>query len=237
MYNGNTVKTKNPEYFFYYCFENKIYSMNKAVELITEWGAFDDQHPESSIEEFCRHYLAHKQTRKPVPPEGKFLPVKSDGVLMRVIGRIFKLHTIYTVAALDGTGINTIDEYSLLNTVAQLKEPRKTEAIYAALQELSTGTDKLNRLKKLGYLAEYDDKEDKRSKRLKVTPKGEKVLIQCRRRISQLAEVMFHDMTDDDRKLCVQLLKGVETKFAGIWQSHKGKDFEEIYAEIITDKG
>ncbi|RAK35004.1 UNVERIFIED_ORG: DNA-binding MarR family transcriptional regulator [Chitinophaga ginsengisegetis] len=236
MYNGNVVKTKNPEYFFYYCFENKIYSMNKAVELITEWGAFDDQHPESSIEEFCRYYLAHKQTRKPVPPEGKFLPVQSEGVLMRVIGRIFKLHTIYTVAALDGTGINTIDEYSLLNTVAQLKEPRKTEAIYAALQELSTGTDKLNRLKKLGYLAEYDDKEDKRSKRLKVTPKGEKVLVLCRRRISQLAEVMFHDMTDDDRKLCVQLLKGVETKFAGIWQSHKGKDFEEIYAEIITDK-
>ncbi len=237
MYNGNIVKTKNPEYFLYYCFGNKISGMNKAVELMTEWGAFDDQHPESSIEEFCRHYLARKQTRKAVPPEGKFLPVQSEGVLMRVIGRIFKLHTIYTVAALDGTGINTIDEYSLLNTVAQLKEPRKTEAIYAALQELSTGTDKLNRLKKLGYLTEYDDKEDKRSKRLKVTPKGEKVLIQCRRRISQLAEVMFHDMTDDDRKLCVQLLKGVETKFAGIWQSHKGKDFEEIYAEIITDKG
>ncbi len=236
MYNGNVVKTKNPKYFLYYCYENKIYGMNKAVELITVWGAFDEQHPGSSIEEFCRHYLAGKQTRKPVPQEGKFLPVHSDGILMRVIGRIFKLHTIYTVAALDGTGINTIDEYSLLNTVAQLKEPRKTEAIYAALQELSTGTDKLNRLKKLGYLTEYDDKEDKRSKRLKVTPKGEKVLIQCRKRISQLAELMFHDMTDDDRKLCVQLLKGVETKFTGIWQSHKGKNFEEIYAEILTGK-
>lgn len=236
MYNGNIVKTKNPKYFFYYCSENKIYSMNKAVELITEWGAFDEQHPDSSIEEFCRHYLAGKQTRKLVPQEGKFLPVHSDGILMRVIGRIFKLHTIYTVAALEGTGINTIDEYSLLNTVAQLKEPRKTEAIYAALQELSTGTDKLNRLKKLGYLTEYDDKEDKRSKRLKVTPKGEKVLVVCRKRISQLAELMFLDMTDDDRKLCVQLLKGVETKFTGIWQSHKGKNFEEIYTEILTGK-
>ncbi|SEW53031.1 DNA-binding transcriptional regulator, MarR family [Chitinophaga arvensicola] len=233
MYIGNIVKTKNPEYFFYYCYESKIYSMNKAVELITEWGAFDDQHPEGSIEDFCRHYLAHQKERKPVPPEGRFLPVHSDGVLMRIIGRIFKLHTIYTVAALDGTGINTIDEYSLLNTVAQVGEPRKTEAIYAALQELSTGTDKLNRLKKLGYLTEYDDKDDKRSKRLKVTPKGEKVLIQCRRRISQLAEMMFHDMADDDRKLCIQLLKGVETKFSSIWQSHKGKDFEEIYGEVL----
>jgi DNA-binding MarR family transcriptional regulator len=236
MYTGNTVKTKNPEYFLYYCFESKIYSMNKAVALITEWGAFDDQHPEGSIEDFCRHYLAHNKEAQPVAPEGRFLPVLSDGVLMRIIGRIFKLHTIYTVAALDGTGINTIDEYSLLNTVAQLAEPRKTEAIYAALQELSTGTDKLNRLKKLGYLTEYDDKDDKRSKRLKVTPKGEKVLVQCRRRLSQLAELMFHDMADDDRKLCIQLLKGVETKFSGIWQSHKGKDFEEVYAEILPKK-
>lgn len=211
--------------------------MNKAVALITAWGAFDDNHPESTLEEFCRHYLANAKKEAEFPPVGRFLPVSSDGVLMRAVGRIFKLHSIYTVAALDGTGINNMDEYSLLNTVAQLKEPRKTEAIYAALQELSTGTDKLNRLKKLGYLAEYDDKEDKRSKRLKVTPKGEKVLVTCRKRISQLAQVMFHDLTEDDKQLCFQLLKGVESKFTGIWQSHKGKDFEEIYGEIVLGEG
>jgi DNA-binding MarR family transcriptional regulator len=210
--------------------------MNKAVALITAWGDFDENHPESSIEEFCRHYLAREKQEHITPPAGRFLPVSNDGVLMRTIGRIFKLHTIYTVAALEGTGINNIDEYSLLNTVAQLKEPRKTEAIYAALQELSTGTDKLNRLKKLGYLTEYDDKEDKRSKRLKVTAKGEKVLVVCRKRISQLAQVMFHDMSEDDKQLSFQLLKGVEAKFAGIWQSHKGKAFEDIYEEIVLGR-
>ena len=206
--------------------------MNKAVELITAWGAFDEKHPESSIEEFCRYHLAHSQEKAEIP-KSRFLPVTNDGLLMRVVGRIFKLHTIYTVAALEGTGISNIDEYALLNTVAQLGEPRKTEVIYAALQELSTGTDKLNRLKKLGYLTEYDDKEDKRSKRLKVTAKGEKVLVHCRKRISQLAQVMFHDLSEDDKQLCFQLLKGVETKFTGIWQSHKGKEFEEIYREIV----
>lgn len=208
--------------------------MNKAVELITEWGAFDAKHPESSIEEFCRFYLAHKK-EKEKPALNRFGPISSEGLLMRSVGRIFKLHTIYTVAALEETGINTIDEYSLLNTVMQLHEPRKTEAIYAALQELSTGTDKLNRLKKLGYLTEYNDKEDKRSKRLKVTAKGERVLVVCRRRISQLAEIMFHDLSEEEKKICYQLLKGVESKFIGIWQSHKGKDFEEIYNEIVKD--
>lgn len=207
--------------------------MNKAVALITAWGTFDANHPESSLEDFCRRYLAREKSEVKASPGGRFMPISNDGILMRSIGRIFKLHTIYTVAALEGTGINNIDEYALLNTVAQLNEPRKTEAIYAALQELSTGTDKLNRLKKLGYLAEYDDKEDKRSKRLKVTPKGEKVLVVCRKRISQLAEIMFHDMAEDDKQLAFQLLKGVEEKFTSVWQSHKGKDFEEIYKEIV----
>jgi len=208
--------------------------MNKAVELITEWGAFDARHPESSIEEFCRYYLVHQREKidKEKPSGGRFMPVSADGMLMRLIGRIFKLHIIYTTAALEGTGISNIDEYSLLNTVAQMNEPRKTEVIYAALQELSTGTDKLNRLKELGYLTEYADKEDKRSKRLKITAKGEKVLVICRKRISQLAHIMLHDVAEDDKKLCFQLLSGVETKFAEIWQSHKGRDFEEIYKEM-----
>lgn len=206
--------------------------MNKAVTLVTAWGAFDAQYPEGSLEDFCRHYLAQQQ-RTPAVKPSKYQPNTSAGMLMRTIGRIFKLHTIYTSAALEGTGIANIDEYALLNAILLLQAPRKTEVIYAALQELSTGTDKLNRLKKLGYLKEYDDPDDKRSKRLKVTAKGEKVLAQCRKRISQLAEMMMHDLSEDDKQLALQLLKGVETKFTGSWQSHKGQGFEEIYKEVM----
>jgi len=209
--------------------------MNKAVELINEWGAFDERHPESSIGEFCRYYLAQQREKKPAPhPDaGRFMPASADGMLMRLLGRIFKLHSIYTVAAMEGTGINMVEEFTLLNTIQQLGEPRKTEAIYGTLQELSTGTDMLNRLKKLGYISEYNDKEDKRSKRLKVTARGEKALVLCRKRIGQLAGLMFHDLSDDDKRLCFQLLKGVEIKFAAAWQGHKGKKFEDIYKEVV----
>jgi DNA-binding MarR family transcriptional regulator len=211
--------------------------MNKAVELITEWGAFDEKHPNGDLEEFCRYYLTHKRENVENAPPGKFMPTSPDGMLMRLIGRIFKLHTLYTATIMEGMGINTIEEYSLLNTVQQLNEPRKTEAIYTALLELSTGTDMMNRLKKLGYISETDDKEDKRSKRIKVTPKGDKVLITCRKRVSMLASMMFHDVSEDDKRLCFQLLKSVDTKFTGSWLSHKGKSFEEIYAEVVKAPG
>jgi DNA-binding MarR family transcriptional regulator len=209
--------------------------MNKAVELITVWGAFNEKHPNGDIEEFCRYYLTHKRENIENTSPGKFMPTSPDGMLMRLIGRIFKLHTLYTAKIMEGIGINTIDEYSLLNTIQQLNEPRKTEAIYAALLELSTGTDMLNRLKKQGYISETEDKEDKRSKRLQVTSKGDKVLINSRKRVSQLATMMFHDVSVDDKRLCFQLLKSVDTKFAGSWQSHKGKSFEEIYAEVVKE--
>ena len=208
--------------------------MNKAVALINAWGAFDEGHPDSSLDDFCRYYLARREkATKEKPPLGVHLPASPDGKLMRLLGRIFKLHSIYTIAAMEGTGINMVEEFTLLNTVQQLGEPRKTEVVYATLQELSTGTDMLNRLKKLGYITEHNDKEDKRSKRLKVTPKGDKALALCRKRIGQLAEVMFHDISDDDKRLCFELLKSVEAKFTGLWQAHKGKKFEDIYKEIV----
>ena len=210
--------------------------MRKVVELITEWGSFDEQHPEGSIEEFCRYYLIQKAgegdkvAQQPMFP----VPVPVDFALMRLINRIVKLHTIYAVAATAGTGINTSEEFSLLNAIDSLNEPRKTVAIYTALFEHSTGTDMLNRLKKIGFIIEYDDTEDRRSKRVKITPKGYKALAICRKRMTQLAEMEFHDLTSDEKKICIRLLSSVDTKFSGLWQSHKGKDFEDIYKEIVT---
>jgi len=212
-------------------------SMNKAVELITEWGKFDARHPSGNLEDFCRYYLIHKAGNKNSTWQSKkwSAPVPIDFALMRLTGRIAKLHNIYAMAATDGTGINTSDEFSLLNAIQHLNEPRKTEAIYTALFELSTGTDMLNRLKKIGYISEYDDKEDRRSKRLKITQKGQKALAACRKRMGQLAEMEFHDLTDDEKKLCLQLLGNIDEKFSGLWLAHKGKAFEEIYKEVLGE--
>lgn len=210
--------------------------MNKAVELITEWGNFDAQHPESSIEDFCRHYLMHKAGKQNKARETKSwpAPVTIDFALLRLTGRIAKLNNIYAVIAAEGTGIGTLDEFSLMNAIHNLNEPRKTEAIYTALFELSTGIDMLNRLKKIGFISEHADKEDKRSKRVKITPKGQKALIACRKKINQLAELEFYDLSDDEKKICIQLLGKIDKKFSGLWLSHKSKTFEEIYQQVIA---
>ena len=212
--------------------------MNQAVELITEWGTFNAQHPKSSIEEFCRYYLLNKSNSQDAMSQTAMFPkpVSVDFALMRLINRVVKLHAIYAIAATAGTGINSSEEFSLLNAIDYLNEPRKTVAIFTSLFELSTGTDMLNRLRKIGFTEEYDDTEDRRSKRIKITAAGYNALAICRKRMSQLAEMEFYDLTSDEKKICIQLLSSVDEKFSAMWQSHKGKDFDAIYDEVVIQK-
>ena len=139
----------------------------------------------------------------------------------------------YANLALEGTGVNQIEEFGILITIKQEKKPKKTEVIYANLFELSSGTDMLNRMKKRGLIKETDDLEDKRSKRLELTAKGEKAVDVCKGRILKNAVMLMKDLTEDDKQICIQLLKNVEIKFSALWQKHKGKKFDEIYKELI----
>jgi DNA-binding MarR family transcriptional regulator len=208
--------------------------MNKTVELVRLWGEFEASHPNGNIDDFCRHFLATREapTQKG-PLVGGVIPYISDGLLLKIIGRISKLNMNYANLALEGTGLNQIEEFGMLYTIKQEGNPKKTEVIYANLFELSSGTDMLNRMKKRGLISEYDDKEDKRSKRLKLTPLGEKVAGICSDRIVANARMLMHDLSEDDKQLCIQLLKNVEIKFSALWPKHKGKSFDDIHDEIV----
>jgi DNA-binding MarR family transcriptional regulator len=202
--------------------------MNKTVELVNEWGKFEAGHPQAGISDFCRHYLAGEKQSAANAHRDKLEPASADSVLMRIMGRLMNIHSIYSAKALEGTGLKNIEEFSMLNTVQLLDNPRKSEVIYYCLHEISTGTDILNRLKNWGYISEKEDEEDRRTKRLKITVKGKKVLSDSKTRIQRLAQLMLLDITEDDKKLCAQLLKNAEKKFTPVLQQHKEKTFDEI---------
>ena len=210
--------------------------MNTTIELVNHWGVFEENHPGASIEDFCRHYLAHLQRKKIKGTlVGGVVPAINDGLLLKIIGRISKLNMAYANIALEGTGLHQIEEFGILQTIKKEKNPKKTEVIYANLFELSSGTDMLNRMKKRGLIKEYGDKEDKRSKRVELTAKGEKVAETCVAKIVKNATMLMKDLSDDDKDLCIQLLQNVEVKFSALWQKHKNKAFAEIYKELMSD--
>ncbi len=204
--------------------------MNKTVALVNEWASFESKHQNCTIEDFCRYYLTQKQKKK---KQGKLLggviPPQAGQLLGKIMGRITTLFHAYSNLAFEGIALKKYEDFAFLNTIHQLKEPRKTEVIYHNISELSTGIDALNRLKDMGYISEKDDPKDKRSKRVMTTAKGEKVLYQCYNQRLKVSEMFFQEMAENDIKLCIQLLKNIEIRFSSLWQQHKGKSFKEIY--------
>jgi DNA-binding MarR family transcriptional regulator len=210
--------------------------MNKTVELVNHWGEFEQKHPEGNIEDFCRYHLAHQQYRADEGIlVGGVVPSFDDGLLMKIVGRISKLNMAYANIALKGTGLNQIEEFGMLMTIRKQGNPRKTDVINANLFELSSGTDMLNRMKKRGLIKEYGDQEDKRSKRIELTALGEQVAVECSGRIGKNAKMLMAQLDNEDKALCIQILKDVEIKLSATWPKHRNKEFQEIYDELMGE--
>jgi len=213
-------------------------NMNTTVELVTAWGAYEEKHPGCSIEDFCRYYLLQQKQQVPVNTEkltGGLQPPAPEAMLMKVMGRIMRLHELYARTALDDAGLGQFEEFALMHGVKQRKDPRKSEVIYATIYELSTGSDLLNRLREKGYIMEVPDPADRRSKRVKITAKGEKILQHAYKRMGQLVKMMLRDMDEEEVLLCIQLLKDVEIKFSERWPEDKGRSFDEIYTSVMSE--
>jgi len=207
--------------------------VNQTVELVKLWGAYEAKHPNASIDDFCRHQLA--QSVKPENygvPKGELRP-DLNGQLVILLRRIGKFHIAYSNKALEGTGLDQMEEFGILVTIFNQKNPIKSEAIYNNIMELSSGTNMLIRLKKRGLVSEYDDEQDKRVKRLKLTDKGQATLLKAKDLVLKVAHMMVNDLSDEDKRLCIQLLNPIDRRFSGLFQKQRNKAFEEIYKENI----
>ena len=210
--------------------------MKPIVELVSAWTAFEDLYPKGTIEDFCRQHLALKTEKKQAEPlfDGE-MPPRPDIILTKMLDRFARLHRVYIQLAMKGLKLKHFEEFNLLSAISNLKNPRKTDVIYHTLIELSTGLNLLSALRKRGYITEQTDPDDKRSIRLGLTARGEKILYACYERFSKVPQLLFMDMAADDIEQCIQLLKNIDFKFSKLWLQHKTMPFDQVY-DLITRK-
>lgn len=209
--------------------------MNKTVELVNEWAAFEEAHPEAGVEEFCRYYLTVQRSKRNTGQNfmGGGIPHTSKSYLMKLLGYINRLFHVYVSNAMaEIPEIKQPEDFYFLNNISNFGECRKTDVIHQQLLGLSTGIDTLNRLLIAELIEERSDPSDKRAKLVRVTEKGRQVLQQCYRQAGKVNDILLHDMSDDDVKLCIQLLRGVEIKHTPLIFELKDKPIDEVFEKI-----
>jgi len=83
-----------------------------------------------------------------------------------------KHYKMYCKEALVDTEINSPDEYSFLYHLSLVDSFRKMELIHIHLLETPSGIEVIKRLFKKSFIEEFDDPDDKRAKRVRITKRG-----------------------------------------------------------------
>ena len=210
--------------------------MNKTAELVNKWVSFELEHPDSDLQDFFRYELI-KQRETGVDAKflGGVVPPRPNQVLAKVMDRIVKLYMLYATNLLKNIGLGSFDEFLYINNIQHLENPRKIDAINANFNELSSGLLILERLRKKELIDDRPDPDDKRSKLISLTTKGQEKLEKCYELLDKVNQVIFKDMKTDDILLCTKLLKPIEIKFSNRSISDKKLDFDEVYKREIEE--
>jgi DNA-binding MarR family transcriptional regulator len=207
--------------------------INKTVELVNAWAEYETGHPNATVDDFCHSYITAKIAKdKSKNLLAGNIPPDSYSTIAKMIGRISKLHNNYAIIVLKGSGLYNFDEFLYLNSIAKMDSPKKTKVIYDNFNELSSGLLILERLRTKGFIIEYPDEEDKRSKRLKLSKKGANLLKQCYKKMGTLNEWFFKSISKEDIDLCSHLFSGIEVNFSSRWLEDKEKSSELLEKEF-----
>lgn len=132
------------------------------------------------------------------------------GALVRLIGFLHRYARGYARKALEDTQLGSIDEYAYMATLQQEGQLGKTELISRNRHEKPTGMEIIRRLLDLGLIAQADDTEDRRAKKLTLTEEGESLLLPLSEPMQTVFRLMGGTLSPVEKFQLLHLLEKLE---------------------------
>ncbi|MDO9634130.1 MAG: MarR family winged helix-turn-helix transcriptional regulator [Paludibacter sp.] len=141
---------------------------------------------------------------------------------------LFRYAKSYIKKALKDSQINSADEFSFLITLLTYESASKQQLINIQVMEKTSGIEIINRLMKKGFISQFDDEQDRRSKRIKITPLGRLELISILPQMSLVSKVVVGNLTVKEQHTLLYLLRKLDDFHNDIFLNCKHIELEEI---------
>ncbi|MFM2290528.1 MAG: hypothetical protein RIS29_341 [Bacteroidota bacterium] len=149
-----------------------------------------------------------------------------------LISLLFRYAKGYIKKALKDSKINTVDEFSFLITLMTRESMSKTELITHQIMEKTSGTDIINRLLKQGFIDQYDDEDDKRIIRVRITPVGRTELIAILPQMRTVSQIVAGNLTDTEKTTLAYILRKLEVFHNDIFLNKRTADLNELIPTV-----
>lgn len=226
------------------------------IELVNQWAAYSANTPNADLAGFCLHYLTEQASKpsmaaaEPVINENgevnqhwansltgdidwTMVPVRPEARLGALVGRLAKYAYFYSKKAMQDLAIKGLDDPIYLLVVIQMGTPKKSEVIYEMMAEFASGIDVINRLIRMELIEEFPDEQDRRSKRLRITPKGIALIQECFPVMNKVADVAYSSLTEGEKAILVQILDKLDRYHAEHYKQSRHCEFDEVYERMV----
>lgn len=120
------------------------------------------------------------------------------------------------------------EEFTYLYRLKDEPDLTKIQLIERNGHEKQTGTQIIKRLLEAGLLEEKNDLEDKRSKRLNLTEKGEKIFHESVANVNKTSKILSGRLTEKEKNELLRILKKLNEFHAHLYSEYKNSDIPKI---------
>ena len=165
-------------------------------------------------------------------PEGH---QESGIVLTILITLLFRASKHYIKKVLEDSPLTTMDEFAFLATLSEGESMTKSELIHNNMLEFTSGIEIIKRLKKYGYVIEFSDPEDKRSKRVQISEAGKGIFFSLLKPMDLVSSIVSWDLTDKEKSVIIPILIKLNNFHAVIHKQDRKSDLEVIAKKYFSN--
>lgn len=151
-----------------------------------------------------------------------------DSVLAMNIGVLFQHAKHYIKTALKDTPLKGIFDFMFLATLIDKGDLRKSDLINFNMAEFSPGMEVIRRLIRNGLIRDYDDPEDGRSRKVRITGGGRSVFQKALGRMRNVNQIVVGNLSETEKYKVLAITQKLVHFHQPIWSEDMGKPLEDI---------
>lgn len=155
--------------------------------------------------------------------------------ISQYVAHLYRFARSYTKIALEDSPLTTVDDFLYLGKVMELSHCTKTELIEHNAHEKTSGMEIIKRLLKNGFLAQEDDPNDGRSKRLTITAEGKSEFFAALESMKKSANLVGGPLSMVEKLHLMHLLQKLHTFHKPLF-AEKNASLDEMLEQIDLEE-
>ncbi len=156
-----------------------------------------------------------------------------NGQIAHAVGVLYQHARHYIKTALKDLPLNGLHDFTSLAALLEQGDQRKSDLIAMNMLEFSPAMEVIRRLLRRGLIEDYDDPDDARSKRVRITERGRTVFQAAMGRMIEATRIVGGNLSEEEKQQLLVITGKLLHFHRAIWENDLGTPLVAIREKYL----